>query len=408
MSIFKIYTSAKALTDKQDSKFKFFSAGYLVSVMALFFYSFTQVDLSLTLSRASIYQYFEKGFQYIGFFNRSLSALFFVLILLFLFIFYALILFEVSKNKIDRKRLWTIILLTSVILTFSYNAFSYDLFNYIFDAKIFTHYNLNPYLFKPLDFPKDPMLSFMHWTHRTYPYGPVWLGITIPLSFAGLNYFLPTFFLFIILVSASFVGTVIYIKKILNLINPKKALFNVTFFALNPLVLFEVLVSSHNDMPMMFFAILAIYLAIKNKWSLGFIIMILSALTKQVTAFLIIPFVFFRVLTYFKKNFLITTFIKSCLLFSVLGFIYVLTKIEVQPWYFLWIFIFIPLLNLNKTIIIFVNGVIIGLLLRYLPFIYFGNWDGIVINLKLYVTLAVPMLSLLTLAATNLLWKTRK
>jgi len=86
----------------------------------------------------------------------------------------------------------------------------------------------------------------------------------------------------------------------------------------------------------------------------------------------------------------------------------VLTKIEVQPWYFLWIFIFIPLLNLNKTIIIFVNGVIIGLLLRYLPFIYFGNWDGIVINLKLYVTLAVPMLSLLTLAATNLLWKTRK
>jgi len=304
--------------------------------------------------------------------------------------------------------LWVIILITTAILTFSYNAFSYDLFNYIFDAKIFTHYNLNPYLFKPLDFPKDPMLSFMHWTHRTYPYGPVWLGLTIPFSFIGFNYFLPTFFLFKILVSASFVGTVFYMEKILNLINPKNTLFNIAFFALNPLILIEVLVSSHNDMPMMFLAILAIYLAIKNKWFLGFIIMVLSALTKQVTALLIIPFVFFWGFTYFKKQFSIINFIKSCLLFSIIGFIYVLTKIEIQPWYFLWIFVFIPLLNFNKTVIFFVNGIIIGLLLRYLPFIYYGNWDGIVINLKLYVTLAAPILSLFVLTATNFLGKTKK
>ena len=387
---------------------KYYLIGYFLTIVGLFFYSFTQVDLSLTLSRVSIYQYFEKGFQYIGFFNRPLSALFYVLILLFLFIFYALILFKVNKNKVDRRKLWTIILITTVVLTFSYNAFSYDLFNYIFDAKIFTHYNLNPYLFKPLDFPKDPMLSFMHWTHRTYPYGPVWLGLTIPFSFIGFNYFLPTFFLFKILVSASFVGTVFYMEKILNLINPKKTLFNIAFFALNPLILIEVLVSSHNDMPMMFLAILAIYLAIKNKWLLGFIIMVLSALTKQVTALLIIPFVFFWGFTYFKKQFSITNFIKFCLLFSIIGFVYVLTKIEVQPWYFLWIFVFLPLLNLNKAILFFVNGIIIGLLLRYLPFLYYGNWDGIVINLKLYVTLAAPMLSLFALAATNFLGKTKK
>jgi len=392
----------------QNSKFKIISIGYLTTVLGLFFYSFTQVDLGLTLSRASIYQYFEKRFQYIGYFNRPLSSLFYILILLFLFVFYVLILIQINKNKISRKTLWVIILITTAILTFSYNAFSYDLFNYIFDAKIFTHYNLNPYLFKPLDFPKDPMLSFMHWTHRTYPYGPVWLGLTIPFSFIGFNYFLPTFFLFKILVSASFVGTVFYMEKILNLINPKNTLFNIAFFALNPLILIEVLVSSHNDMPMMFLAILAIYLAIKNKWFLGFIIMVLSALTKQVTALLIIPFVFFWGFTYFKKQFSIINFIKSCLLFSIIGFIYVLTKIEIQPWYFLWIFVFIPLLNLNKTVIFFVNGIIIGLLLRYLPFIYYGNWDGIVINLKLYVTLAAPILSLFVLTATNFLGKTKK
>jgi hypothetical protein len=387
---------------------KYYFIGYVLSVIGLFLYSFTQVDLSLTLSRASIYQYIEKGFQYIGFFNRPLSSLFYILILLFLFIFYALILIKINKDKISRKTLWVIILITTGILTFSYNAFSYDLFNYIFDAKIFTHYGLNPYSFMALDFPKDPMLSFMHWTHRTYPYGPIWLGLTIPVSFLGLNYFLPTFFLFKILVSASFIGTVFYIEKILNSVAPKKALFNIAFFALNPLLLIEVLVSSHNDMPMMFFAILAIYLAIKHRWLLGFFVLVLSALTKQVTVFLIVPYVLFWGMTFLRKKFSEAILIKSFVLFIILGFIYVLTKIEVQPWYFLWIFTLVSLLNLNKFIILFVNGIIVGLLLRYLPFIYYGNWDGIVINLKLYVTLIAPALSLVALGLLSLPGKVKR
>jgi len=383
------------------TKYNILFTGYLLSVLGLFLYSFTQVDLGLTFSQNSFYQGVYKYFQYVGYFDRPLSTNLYILILFLLFLFYILILVAINKNKINRRQFWIIVLVTSGILTFSYNAFSYDLFNYIFDAKIYTHYNLNPYMYKALDFPNDPMLSFMRWTHRTYPYGPAFLFITIPVSFIGSNIFLVTFYLFKMLTTVCFLGTVYYIEKIVKILNPKKSLFNAAFFALNPLILIEVLVSSHNDTSMMFFAILAVYLFINTKWQTGFITILFSALIKQVTTLLLIPFVIFYISKYFKKTVSNELFIKLCLLFNIVGFIYVLTQIEVQPWYFLWIFPFIALLRLNRFIMFLTNGIILGLLLRYAPFLYFGNWDGVVVPIKSYVTILSPLIALLMLFIIN-------
>jgi len=248
----------------QNVKVKIFNTGYLLSAIGLFFYSFTQIDLGLTLSRVSVWQTAEKFFKSIGYFNRPMSALIFIIITLLLFTFYLLILNNIRKKEISRKTIWSLIIATTVILTFSYNAFSYDLFNYMFDAKIVTFYNQNPFVYKALDFPGDPMLSFMHWTHRLYPYGPTWLGLTVPLSFLGMQVFLPTFFLFKIMISATFLGTVYFISRILQKISPENELFGVAFFALNPLVIIESLVSAHNDITMIFFAMWALYLLMIN------------------------------------------------------------------------------------------------------------------------------------------------
>lgn len=390
------------------TKYKILFTGYLLSVLGLFFYSYTQVDLSLTLSQVSFYQTVEKYFQYVGFFDRPLSTILYILILVFLFFFYILILNALNKDKINRKQFWTIIFATCGILTFSYNAFSYDLFNYIFDAKIFTHYNLNPYMYKALDFPNDPMLSFMRWTHRTYPYGPAWLFLTIPVSFVGSNIFIVTFYLFKMLSTAFFIGLIYFLEKILIFTKSKKVLFNLAFFALNPLVLIEVLVSSHNDTSMMFFAILAVYLFINNKWQTGIMSVLFSALIKQVTIFLFFPFIVSFVSSYFKRRLSDDFFIKLCLVSMSAGFVYVLTQIEVQPWYFLWIFPFIVLLKLNKTIMFLTNGIIIGLLLRYAPYLYFGNWDGVVILIKQYVTILSPVIALIVLFIFNSLKNIKK
>src|SRR5579872_1380381 len=162
---------------------------YVITILGLFLYSYTQVDLSLTLSRISVWQLVEKAFQYIGYFQRPLSTILYMSIICLLFLCSIGFMRLVQQGKLKRKTVWILIIFSAILLTFSYNAFSYDLFNYIFDAKIVTHYFQNPYIHKALDFPHDPMLSFMHWTQRTYPYGPVWLLVTVPISFIGFQFF---------------------------------------------------------------------------------------------------------------------------------------------------------------------------------------------------------------------------
>src|SRR3989344_3250153 len=141
-----------------------FLTSYIIVVIALFIYSFTQVDLSLTLSQSSIYQSVQKILQYIGFFQRPISTIIFSAIAFLLFVFYLSFLYLAKKDLLKVNTTKLLIFLTFIILVFSYNAFSYDLFNYIFDAKILAHYSQNPYLYKPTDFAGDPMLNFMRWT----------------------------------------------------------------------------------------------------------------------------------------------------------------------------------------------------------------------------------------------------
>ncbi len=349
-------------------KIQFLISSFWLTIIALFFYSYTQVDLSLTLSRASIYQTIEKSFQYIGYFNRPLSTIIYLIILVIVFILYFLFLKFSKLLKI--KNIWITIIFTSLILTFSYNAFSYDLFNYIFDAKIITHYHLNPYLHKALDFHHDPMLSFMHWTQRTYPYGPFWLLLTVPLSFLGLNYFLPTFFLFKILASVSYLGCCFLIYKIAKKINKDEKLI-LSAFAFNPLVIMEVLVSAHNDIEMMFFGLLAVYLFIEKKYWNSLFSLIFSIGIKFATGFLIPVFVIFNFL---KKNNWDKFFIWS----SILMFLAVIAasiRSTFQPWYLLYVLPFSVFVIEKKYILI--STIILSLvaLLDYVPFLYTGNWN---------------------------------
>ncbi|OGH24732.1 MAG: hypothetical protein A3B47_00570 [Candidatus Levybacteria bacterium RIFCSPLOWO2_01_FULL_39_24] len=388
----------------QNVKVKIFNTGYLLSAIGLFFYSFTQIDLGLTLSRVSVWQTAEKFFKSIGYFNRPMSALIFIIITLLLFTFYLLILNNIRKKEISRKTIWSLIIATTVILTFSYNAFSYDLFNYMFDAKIVTFYNQNPFVYKALDFPGDPMLSFMHWTHRLYPYGPTWLGLTVPLSFLGMQVFLPTFFLFKIMISATFLGTVYFISRILQKISPENELFGVAFFALNPLVIIESLVSAHNDITMIFFAMWALYLLMINKYVRSTILFILSVGTKFATLLLVPVFVVIYFLKKYKRE---INWERMMLLsiVSMLAAVFVVTlRTTFQPWYLLYVLPFVAIVP-NKYYVIIPTVIIsFAASLQYLPFLYLGNWDSPVPSILFWMTIGSFVLSLLSTVA----WKFKK
>ena len=342
---------------------------WIISAIALLLYSFTQVDLSLTLSQVSIWQGIQKSFQYIGYFNRPLSTYIFITIIGVMFALYGLTLKLVQKNLIERKTLFIIVVFLSVILFFAYNAFSYDLFNYIFDAKILAHYGQNPYEHKALDYSGDPMLSFMHWTHRVYPYGPIWLLITVPIYFIGFGYFLVTFYLFKLLMALSFIGSALLIEKIAKKtgVNP---MFAVAAFALNPLVLIESLVSAHNDIVMIVFALLALLMYLEKKYIKSLLFIVISIAIKYATA-LIIPAILIR--EKFKKN--PDVFYYALILSMGATVVLASSRTNFQPWYLLYMLPFAAFVQNKYFVAIPVFIVSFFALMQYVPYLYLGNWN---------------------------------
>jgi len=375
------------------SNLKLLSITYLLVIIALFLYSFTQVDLNLTLSQFSLWQIAQKFFQQIGYFNRPLSTSFYILIILLLFGFYFFFLSLASKNKISKKQVWSLTIISTVILSFSYNAFSYDLFNYMFDAKIITYYAQNPYLHKALDFPNDPMLNFMRWTHRTYPYGPAWLVLTAPLSFIGFNFFLPTFFLFKFLSSLSFLGTAYFTAKILKKISPKNELFGLTLFVFNPLIIIEGLVSSHNDLPMIFFAVLSLYFLINKKY-IPFLLSLFFSIGIKFATVLLIPFFLYPLFKKKENQIDWARFLNFLVPLMSIPLILVTLRTNFQPWYLLYIVPFSPFLQ-NRYYSVIVSTVLpLFALLEYVPFLYKGDWNEPTPNILFWLTMIGFVLSI--------------
>jgi len=318
---------------------------YFVILSILAVYSYSLIDLNLTLFNHPLWNSFRSFIIQIGYFKRELSfSLYTFLILSLFFLQYLSI-----KAKLNPVKL---ALLIGVICLFSYPFLSHDYFNYIFDAKILTFYGKNPYLFKALDFPTDQWARFMHWTHRTYPYGPVFLLITLIPSFLAMGKFILNYFFFKLM----FVGSYLLMVYLLNKINKKWALF----MAVNPLIIIEGLVSPHNDLIGLSLAIVGIYFIFKEKNLPGRLFFIISGGIKYVTLPLII-------LSKSRKAFNILA-----MLGIIFGIAYASYKLEIQPWYFLSFFAFLPFF---PELFSHLNIFIAGLLFSYYPYVYLGGWD---------------------------------
>jgi len=267
---------------------------------------------------------------------------------LFLFYFYFV-------KQVKKYHPLILALLIGGILLLSYPFLSHDFFNYLFDAKIVTYYFKNPYFTKALDFPNDPWIRFMHWTHRTYPYGPFFLLITLVPSFLSTGK-LALSFLF-------FKGTwfIFYLLSVylLNKMNKKWAMI----FATHPLIIIEGLVNCHNDLIGLCLAVIGTYFLLKNKNLQGRIILILSAGIKYMT----FPLVFLIKHDKKRLNYLIFIMVIAMIVYlTIFG--------EVQPWYFLTLFAFLPYFEkfISRLEIFFA-----GLLLSYYPYIRLGGWDSL-------------------------------
>ncbi len=337
-----------------------------VTILIIFFvfsYGFIDVNLPLT-NNAMLLQWFEP-LRHIVYVERPLAALICCLILLGLTGWYLYALFHSEKLFVSGKKLWIVIGMTTVILACSFSALSYDLFNYMTTAKVaFTHHE-NPYIVMPVEIPNEPYLAFTRAANKVALYGPVWIGITaLPHMLGGGD-------IWRTIISFKLVNAVVYLLFVYFIYHVTKSKKNVVFFAFNPLILTEVLVSGHNDIVMMLFAMLGLYLWHQKKKLFGLFFLLFSWLTK-------IPTLALAPLLVLKNVSWDRILLYAYSLMSFVFFVFAPLREELYPWYAVWLIVFAAFFDMKK------HSFLIGwtlclscaLELRHLPYIYMGYYGG--------------------------------
>jgi hypothetical protein len=228
-------------------------------------------------------------------------------------------------------------------------------------------------------------LSFMRWTHLPSAYTPFWIVLSLPAYLLGLGYFLFTLWSVKALAVVGYLTTTYFVAQILKKKDPKFQALGVAILGLNPLVIFESLVSGHNDIVMMAFAMMSIYALVMGKKVFSFFYMAMATATKLMTVVLLPAMIFGY------KPFL---FLASMLV----ALAAVVSQREILPWYFVWIMPFVALLPRNRAISALAGAFSFGLLLRYAPYFYLGFWDPPVPVIKMWVTAVPPMVALAYIA----------
>lgn len=353
----------------------------LYSIFLLLFsiFSYAYVDPNLF--------YLKDIYSDFAFSNRLLATICYAIFVTVFFIFYGFFIWLTTKKKLSPKEIFLLIAATVGVLFFSYPAMlSYDIFNYIATSKVLFFYHENPYIIMPIEFITDPLLSFTHAANKIALYGPVWIILTGVPYFVGLGNFIINLFAIKFFIAMFYFTTTFLIWKI------SKNFMSLILFALNPLIVVETLVSSHNDIVMVYFVLLSFYLCLKKKIFFAIILFILSILIKYATI-LLFPIFLFIVWKNIKKAEINwnSIFYYSSLIMLV-GFFLSPIREEIYPWYAIWFISFACLVPDRKILLHTSIAFSFSLLFRYTPFMIAGVYTTPIPLVKEIISFASPIL----------------
>ena len=253
-------------------------------------------------------------------------------------------------------------------------------------------YQVDPHRQVAVDFP-DPMVGFMRNIHTPAPYFYGWTIISLVPFLLGFNRIFPEIISFKFFSVFFFFLTFWLLKKILQKLKFKNINQRLVLFLLNPLILIEVIGVGHNDLVMMAPALASFYFLIrlkkekKIKFFLCSIFYVLCSISIKYATIVLLPLF---IIWYLKPKKIDLGLWGAVLLF-LLPFIRPLEQLH--SWYLIWPLTWIFLSKKIKTLYFFIFLSFFALL-RYAPYIWYGNWDPPVVNLRLLVYFLVPFISL--------------
>jgi|GEM_PF-766311 len=216
---------------------------FIAAASVLLLYSYGFIDPHLSFSSHPLYVWAQNIVVSLVYRQSVVAAVLYVCIIAALFAGYGMLLWGQKEKKLMSVPRWVFALVIMFVL--SYPAFSYDIYNYIATAKVAFLYRENPYVVMPVEIPNEPMLSYTRAANKLALYGPAWIVLTSFPFIAGMGN------IFLTVMSFKAFAAVFYAAVTFLIYRKTKDLKQALFFALNPLVLIEVLVSGHNDVVMM-------------------------------------------------------------------------------------------------------------------------------------------------------------
>jgi alpha-1,6-mannosyltransferase len=168
-----------------------------------------------------------------------------------------------------------------------YPVDSADVFDNIMRGRITEQYGGNPFYQAPIGFKSDPFYKYTAWLYYPSAYGPGWESIAAGAAKVAGDGVIANVLVFKMVSVLAYAATAALVGMTLRHTAPKRALYGVTLFAWNPLVLYSTAGNAHNDAVMMLFIALGYYWLARGHFTLAALAETGGALIKFIPALLV-------------------------------------------------------------------------------------------------------------------------
>ncbi|GER88369.1 hypothetical protein KDW_25310 [Dictyobacter vulcani] len=178
----------------------------------------------------------------------------------------ALFIYRQKKSGLYKYMLviiWVGALLGGFIYLFTPGILTTDVYAYASYGRLLTQYGANPYFVAPSAFPHDAIYSLLYWKDTVSIYGPIWTLVSAVLCLMGGSTQMSLILVFRCFALLCHFANILLIIASLRTMrrSPHIVLLGALLYAWNPLALLETGLSAHNDVFMMTFMLLGLYLS---------------------------------------------------------------------------------------------------------------------------------------------------
>jgi len=205
----------------------------------------------------------------------------------------------------------------------------------------------------------------MRWVHTPSAYGPVFTVIESPAYLLGIGKFVPVLFLMKFTMTAFFVWCIYLVGKIGEMLKYNKSRITqiMLLLALNPFLIFELVINSHNDAVMIAFLLLGVFYSLHDLHLKSLFSLMLSVGVKYMSI-ICAPLYFLRHTKYY------IFLIAFAMLIPVL-----VSPGRFQPWYLTWSIIPAVLIDQPwSRVWVYLSS--LGGIIYYIPYIATGFWNN--------------------------------